>query len=370
MKECLIIDIEKIINDDVKKIVTKLIKANGLVYLVGGALRDAYYNLEVNDYDLEVYNLSFDELKILLVDDIEYINEKFRTFKLNNIEIALPRLEEKVGHNYQDYQLTFNDISPKQAILRRDFTINTLMYNFNNQTIEDYLNAFDDLENKILRLVSIEHFSEDSIRCLRLLKYHSKLDLKIDDETFMQAKEMAKYLKYQPHDLVIRLFKEIISFNYLNLNCFFEILYDFFNFKDDTYIKTSLNCLKTFKQQLNVRDYHILFIILLFFKTNNVTNEESSYKVEHFLKFQPFLINKQKDINLITNLLSDYHLIEAYKDDLKARESLKKKYQNNFNLLKIIAQIDYASKLIKLEIIDYEKRLIWFESNVLIKYME
>lgn len=356
-----------------------MIQANGQVYLVGGALRDAYYQLDINDIDLEVYNLSFDELKMLFKDDIEYINDKFCTLKLNNIEIALPRLEQKVGYHYQDYQLTFNDISPKQAVLRRDFTINALMYDFNHKIIEDHVNGFHDLENKTLRFISKEHFSEDSIRCLRLLKYQSKLDLKIEDETYQQAKEMSSYLIYQPQDLVYNLFKNIINYEHLNIEYFLEILTNFFEF--NTYkeiriinvingislynqLKGSLLTLKCFQKDIEKNYYYLLFITLLFIKTSKTFNSE------RFLKYQPFLLKKNKDIALVTNLIKDYHHLKEVIYDQDEIIYLKNKYQTNFYLLKIIDYCLYYSHFLNLNNQDFQERMNWYEENILIKFME
>lgn len=365
------VNINKIINDDIKILVDKLIKEGATVFLVGGAIRDYFYNIKVNDFDLEVYNISFEKLKELFSEEKIYANEKFQTIKFKNIEISLPRIETKVGINYLDYELNFNNINPSQAILRRDFTINTLMYNFKENKLEDYLNAYEDIKNKKLVYVNEETFSDDSIRCLRLLKYHSKLGLNIDKKTYQKAKEMAKYLKFQPNDLIIKLFKEIIRFNYLNIDYFLDILSNFFiipSFNKPIYIKNRLLALKTLKEKISDHDYYLLFIALLFNNSNEyISKEEIDNSISDFMEYQPFLVAKKKDVKFIIDLLSDYPLIENQVINNLNKDKTKNYYQNKLNLLLLFAQCDYASKTN-----DFEneglKRINWFKENIINYY--
>lgn len=365
------ININNIIDHEVSVIVEKLIKENAIVYLVGGAIRDHFYNVKANDFDLEVYNISFEKLRELLADDIMYINEKFKTVKLKNIEIALARQEVKIGFNYQDYELNFDNVTPKIAVLRRDFTINALMYNFNENKLEDYVNGVEDIEIKRLVYVNNKSFCEDSTRSLRLLKYHSKLGLEIDKDTYAQAKEMSRYIKFQPTDLIIKLFKQIVSFDHLNVEYFIDILSNFFiidNFKNSIPLKNSLLALKSFKNSISERDYYLLFITLLFKNNKDVISKKDIGKsINDFMDLQPFLIGKKKDVRLINDLLSDYHIIEKQVINNEDKENRKGYYKNNIELLLILAQCDYASKTKDFNV-DGLQRLEWFKNSIINKY--
>ncbi|MDL2212331.1 hypothetical protein LJB88_05580 [Erysipelotrichaceae bacterium OttesenSCG-928-M19] len=385
----LILDINKIIDLETRKIIDLLLNNNADVYLVGGAVRDYYLNYPINDLDFEIYNLDFETLKYLLKDYNYYANDTFKTIKLANIELALPRVEEKVGLNYLDYQLTFTNVSVKQAIKRRDFTINTLMYNLKETKLYDFCDGRYDLENKLLKAVDYQKFNEDSIRVLRLLKYQSKLAFKIDQTTYCLAKEMACNLWYQPHEMCASLFSTIINSKHFDLILFFDLLDNFFNvtaLKNN--ISTSihhpekslynhligvLKCL--FLHQINnKRDYEILFWSLFFHDYGKLddNNNHCLASLKYFEKYQPYLLQRHKDISMVRRLINDHMVIREYSeqnDKVKMTE-LKKEYGNQFYLLEIIGTCDYAGRVLDFNEVEYQKRIKWYNSNILSKYKE
>ena len=79
--------------------------------------------------------------------------------------------------------------SPKEDALRRDLTINSLFYNINEVTVEDFTEkGLEDLKNEIIRtpLPAYETFNDDPLRVLRVFRFASKYGFEVH-ETILEA---------------------------------------------------------------------------------------------------------------------------------------------------------------------------------------
>lgn len=75
--------------------------------------------------------------------------------------------------------------TPEEDALRRDATVNAMFYNVNNEEIEDFTGrGHDDMRDKIIRtpLEPYQTFKDDPLRVLRLIRFASRLDYKIERE--------------------------------------------------------------------------------------------------------------------------------------------------------------------------------------------
>jgi len=80
---------------------------------------------------------------------------------------------------------------------RRDFTINGMFLDPCSGEIVDYVGGRTDLENRIVRAIGVadERFAEDHLRMLRALRFASRLDFAIEEDTWRaicQHKEKIK----------------------------------------------------------------------------------------------------------------------------------------------------------------------------------
>lgn len=82
---------------------------------------------------------------------------------------------------------------------RRDATINALFYNLHSDQVEDFTGGLVDLGNKRIRtpLEPKTTFMDDPLRVLRLIRFASRLDFRIDpaSETCMSDPEVMEALK-------------------------------------------------------------------------------------------------------------------------------------------------------------------------------
>ena len=76
----------------------------------------------------------------------------------------------------------------EQDAERRDFTVNALYYNPQDNTLRDYFNGIDDLKNGKLRLIGdpVTRYQEDPVRMLRSVRFMAKLDMFLENQVNSQ----------------------------------------------------------------------------------------------------------------------------------------------------------------------------------------
>ncbi len=204
---------------EVQAIVAELIRNGARVYLVGGFVRDFLLGEDSDDYDLEVYNLSYEKVqKILKKFGPVSVIGHFGALKIKdlNLEITLPRSESKIGHTHQDFAITVDpQMSPREAAARRDFTVNALMIELFSSELFDFYGGQVDLEKGILRHVSSK-FVEDPLRVLRALRFVSKLGFTLAPETTMICQQMKSALKHLSVERINHEFDKVVLGKYFS----------------------------------------------------------------------------------------------------------------------------------------------------------
>ncbi|MDQ6989279.1 MAG: tRNA nucleotidyltransferase [Mariprofundaceae bacterium] len=164
-------------------------QAGGEAWLVGGCVRDLTLGLTPHDWDVEVYQLEPEKLWSTLsnLGHVEHVGKHFGVCKLwlkgLEVDVALPRTEKKTGVGHCAFAVTPDPwISPEQASLRRDFSINALMVNPLEQQLLDFHHGLEDLKQKTLRHVS-PAFVEDPLRPLRAMQFAARFQLTLSQET-------------------------------------------------------------------------------------------------------------------------------------------------------------------------------------------
>ena len=158
------------------------------LYLVGGPVRDLFLNRISNDLDLliegKIDRFIIEFNKVLNLKPVQ--KSQFETYKYNvnnnEIDIALARTE------IYPYPASLPQIKPStinKDLYRRDFTINAIAYRIypNPNILVDPLNGKSDIENKILRIIHGNSFSDDPTRIFRAIRYSSRLQFAIDEST-------------------------------------------------------------------------------------------------------------------------------------------------------------------------------------------
>lgn len=177
----------------IKEIMMTITNNGYNAFIVGGYVRDLLIGKNALDIDITT-NAPFDILKRLFKGKTykEYgsIHLKVKSY---NIDITTFREELEYKDN-KPVKIAYTN-KLYNDLLRRDFTINTLVIDINGNLL-DLLDSIKDLNNKTIKVVgnTYERFEEDKTRILRALRFFSTLNFKLDNE-------IENYLKEKPHNL-------------------------------------------------------------------------------------------------------------------------------------------------------------------------
>ena len=161
--------------------------AGGRALLVGGCVRDTLMGHAPKDWDLEVYGVAPARLRALLdqFGPVNVVGEAFTVYKLGpELDVSLPRRERKSGRGHRAFVIEGDpSMTIEEATRRRDFTINGILEDPLTGEIIDPFGGQKDIEKKILKAVSAQTFSEDSLRVLRAAQLAARFEFDIDKGT-------------------------------------------------------------------------------------------------------------------------------------------------------------------------------------------
>ena len=187
-----------------QKIVDMVVACDGRALLVGGAVRDFISTgAAPKDFDVEIHGLSIDVVKSILshFGDVKAVGESFGVLKLvdedfNDFDISLPRKESKKGRGHKGFLVELDDtMTPREAASRRDFTINSIMFDLSTGIIDDPFNGQADLEAGILRHTS-DAFAEDPLRVLRGVQFAGRFGFTMAPETVALCKSLVDKVRF------------------------------------------------------------------------------------------------------------------------------------------------------------------------------
>ena len=168
--------------------------AGGRAMLVGGCVRDELMGIEPKDWDLEVYGIPPEKLREILDSngDVRIVGEVFAVYKLGDyLDVSIPRRERKVARGHRGFIVEGDPLMTfEEACSRRDFTINAILKDPLSGEIVDPFDGRNDIERRLLRMVSNDTFAEDSLRVLRAAQFAARFEFDIDPETVDTCKRI------------------------------------------------------------------------------------------------------------------------------------------------------------------------------------
>jgi poly(A) polymerase len=200
------------------KVIGRLKKFGFEAYIVGGSIRDYLLGKKPKDFDVAT-NATPKQIRKYFSNS-RIIGRRFKLvhiiFKDTIIETATFRSEVERRSKSKKKGMLIKDNnfgSIEDDVIRRDFGINALYYDPENETIIDYVGGYDDVKAKIVRPLKKPSvsFLEDPVRMLRAVKYTALLGLKLEDKNVKKIKQYASELSKSSvsrlHEEINKIFK-------------------------------------------------------------------------------------------------------------------------------------------------------------------
>ena len=170
------------------KTAIEVLKAKGFeAFLIGGSVRDFVMGLPIGDIDITT-NATPEEVKQVF-SNFRVIETGIKhgtvTVLINNepLEITTYRSEGTYSDNRHPDSVVFSN-SLADDVVRRDFTMNGIAYDFDNGFC-DLVGGLEDIKNKTIRCIgnAETRFNEDALRILRAMRFSAVLGFEIEEET-------------------------------------------------------------------------------------------------------------------------------------------------------------------------------------------
>ncbi len=155
-------------------------------YLVGGAVRDLLRGEPPHDWDLATDALP-DQVEVLYPHTVP-TGKSYGTitalFETGQLEVTTFREDLGYSDGRRPDAIKFGS-EITQDLLRRDFTINAIAYDFATAELVDPSGGYRDLRRRILRAVGdpAVRFAEDGLRMFRFYRFLATADLQADAKT-------------------------------------------------------------------------------------------------------------------------------------------------------------------------------------------
>ncbi|XP_057870368.2 uncharacterized protein LOC131077029 isoform X1 [Cryptomeria japonica] len=192
------------INKPALTVLKGLQKTGYEAYLVGGCVRDLVLKRTPKDFD------------VLTTADLQEIRRNFsrcniigRRFPICHVhvretivEVSSFKTSERKGKNdfvekkQKPTSCNDRDYARWRNCMRRDFTINGLMYDPYENVVYDYIGGLEDLKAGKVRTVIPAHssFAEDCARILRGIRIAARLNFKFSRDTACAIKDHSHYI--------------------------------------------------------------------------------------------------------------------------------------------------------------------------------
>ncbi|MFH1534334.1 MAG: CCA tRNA nucleotidyltransferase [Nitrospirota bacterium] len=179
------------------QIIEILKKAGHESYWAGGCVRDMLLGIEPKDFDI-VTSAKPDEIEDLLEHTIP-IGKKFGVILAivneHHFEIATFRSDAGYSDGRRPDAVEFTNA--EQDAERRDFTINGIFYDPQEDRILDYVGGQKDMEEKLVRFIGDpeERILEDHLRILRAVRFKNTYNLQYHPDTYQAIKKHVNLIK-------------------------------------------------------------------------------------------------------------------------------------------------------------------------------
>jgi putative nucleotidyltransferase with HDIG domain len=196
-------------------ILQRLRSAGFQAFLVGGCVRDLVMGLTPKDYDIST-DATPEQVTRLFPESIG-VGAQFGVMLVprpeGNVEVATFRSDGRYTDGRHPSEVRYSK-TPQQDVLRRDFTINGLLYDPVKEQVLDYVGGQADINARRVRAIGDPYarFSEDRLRMLRAVRFAARLAFTLDAgaaETIRkQAVEIRQVSSERVRDEILKILTE------------------------------------------------------------------------------------------------------------------------------------------------------------------
>lgn len=191
-------------------------------YIVGGCVRDFLLGRTPHDFDITTNAKPFEIIDVFKGFHVIETGLQHGTVTVvvekTPVEITTYRIDGTYSDSRHPDSVEYTS-HLKDDLSRRDFTINAMAYD-NNDNLVDEFSGLQDLNNKLIRCVGNpqSRFSEDALRIFRAIRFSSQLNFSIEENTSYMVHNLKDTLKkISVERIAIELNKLIMGDNVYNV---------------------------------------------------------------------------------------------------------------------------------------------------------
>ncbi|HMA80492.1 MAG TPA: CCA tRNA nucleotidyltransferase [Candidatus Binatia bacterium] len=174
-------------------VVQRLRQEGHEAYFAGGCVRDMLLDKAPQDYDIAT-SAKPDEIQSIFADTVP-VGAEFGVILVlvdgQPFEVASFRYDGPYLDGRRPSHVRYGSL--QEDVLRRDFTINGMLYDPIENQVIDLVEGRLDLDRRRIRAIgtAAERFAEDRLRMLRAVRFAASLKFDIDESTFAAIRQMA-----------------------------------------------------------------------------------------------------------------------------------------------------------------------------------
>ena len=317
------VEFSKQITPELNLILNTLIKNNKDAYVIGGAVRDFIFGHTVKDFDVATNAIPDQITKWLTEVQVKTkpIGGKWGTVLAITGKQAfdVSTYRKETFHTYgQPPEVTFIN-SLDDDLRRRDFQINTIVYDHLNNQIIDKYRGIENIENGTISMIGDPNIRllEDGLRIIRLSRFMSKFNLTPNKEIATAVKLIGENAKFRSKRVLqIELFKLLsiknprIGFKFLIEMNILPSMFPNFPFHPNYQDKGSLDLLIRFSLLPITNEITRLFGLLLLVADDKILSEFHFNQIKEDL-----LLSNRQNLHL-NRLYTSWKNFPAKPDEL------------------------------------------------------
>lgn len=170
------------------------------VYAVGGYVRDLVKGTPSEEVDILITGYTIEDIiqKISPYGKVDLVGKSFGIVKFTlqgkTYDIALPRKDESLRREikgHKDFIISADPSLPLEKDLeRRDFRCNSMALRLSDGTLIDPFEGKKDIQARLIRLTNPRAFPDDPLRVLRVARFASILDFRVDPSIYEISREI------------------------------------------------------------------------------------------------------------------------------------------------------------------------------------